>query len=252
MPTSSLRKPAGVGRRRERRRTCGLTIVSACVVAGWVSPANAELVQLSTGRTLSVRSAYIDAGGAALLLLRSGGVVSCPVGLIAKVSPDEVAYPDVVAVDIERGAALAALLARAQETTTDRPFDGLVQRAAAVHQVDVNLIHAVIAAESGYRAGARSPKGAMGLMQLMPALAREYGVARPFDPEANIEAGVRHLRNLLTRFTLPVALAAYNAGEGAVARFKGIPPFSETRQYVDRVVRTFEALKAGVRPSRAR
>ena len=76
----------------------------------------------------------------------------------------------------------------------------------------------------------------MGLMQLMPATARQYAVTDPYDPESNLDAGIRHLRSLLDRFDLRLALAAYNAGEGAVRRYGGVPPFAETRNYVVRVM----------------
>ena len=76
----------------------------------------------------------------------------------------------------------------------------------------------------------------MGLMQLMPATARQYAVADPYDPQANIEAGIRHLKSLLDRFDVPLALAAYNAGEGTVRRYGGMPPYRETRSYVSRIL----------------
>jgi soluble lytic murein transglycosylase-like protein len=99
-------------------------------------------------------------------------------------------------------------------------------------------VHAVIRAESNYAPRARSPRGARGLMQLMPETLREYRVHNAFDPTSNIEAGARHLRTLLDRYPLDAALAAYNAGEGAVIRYGGIPPYPETRSYVSRVLGT--------------
>ena len=81
----------------------------------------------------------------------------------------------------------------------------------------------------------------MGLMQLMPTTARQYAVANPYDPKSNIEAGARHMRTLLDRFEVSLALAAYNAGEGAVRRFGGIPPYPETRDYVRRSLRLVDA-----------
>ena len=99
-------------------------------------------------------------------------------------------------------------------------------------------MHAVIEAESNYRPRARSRTGAKGLMQLMPATARQYAVENPYDPRANIDAGVRHLKDLLSRFDLRLALAAYNAGEGAVRAYGGLPPFAETRSYVTRILRS--------------
>jgi soluble lytic murein transglycosylase-like protein len=103
--------------------------------------------------------------------------------------------------------------------------------------VDLRLVHAVIEAESNYQPRARSRTGAKGLMQLMPATARLYAVRDPYDPRTNIEAGVRHLKSLLSRFELGLALAAYNAGEGAVRTYGGLPPFAETRAYVARILR---------------
>lgn len=118
-------------------------------------------------------------------------------------------------------------------------YDHLVREAAERHQVDVALVKAVIRAESDFVPDAVSPKGALGLMQLMPGTARLRGVARVFDPRQNIDGGVRHLRYLLDRYNgnLRLALAAYNAGEGAVDRAGGIPPFPETWDYVARVLR---------------
>lgn len=119
-----------------------------------------------------------------------------------------------------------------------RAFDPIIQAAAQRHQVDSALIKAVIHAESGFVPYAVSPKGALGLMQLMPATARQHGVWRVFDPQENVDGGVRHLRLLLDRYdgNVQLALAAYNAGEGAVERFGGIPPYQETREYLDRVL----------------
>lgn len=119
-------------------------------------------------------------------------------------------------------------------------FEAVVARAAHLHRLSPALLHAVIAVESGYAAAAVSPKGALGLMQLMPATAREYGVTHPFDPVQNVNAGARHLRYLLDTFghDIALALAAYNAGAGAVRRHGGvIPPYAETRAYVPRVLR---------------
>jgi soluble lytic murein transglycosylase-like protein len=90
--------------------------------------------------------------------------------------------------------------------------------------------------ESNYNPLAVSPKGAMGLMQLMPFVAREYGVRDPFDAEENLVAGLMHLKGLLRRYDRSRALAAYNAGEGAVSRYGGVPPYRETRNYVQRIL----------------
>ncbi len=98
-------------------------------------------------------------------------------------------------------------------------------------------MRAVVQVESGFNQWAKSPKGAMGLMQLMPATARQYAVQDPYDPASNIEAGIKHLKSLLQRLPVALALAAYNAGEDAVQRFHGIPPYRETQDYVSRILR---------------
>jgi hypothetical protein len=118
-----------------------------------------------------------------------------------------------------------------------RPFADLISSVAAAHDVDARLVHAVIEQESNYQARARSKKGARGLMQLMPATARQYGVANSYDPRSNLEAGVRHLKGLLSRLELPLALAAYNAGEATIRRYGGLPPFPETQSYVRNILR---------------
>ena len=117
-------------------------------------------------------------------------------------------------------------------------YDEIIKTAAVRHRIDSNLIKAVIRVESDFVAHAVSPKGALGLMQLMPGTARMLKVRRAFDPNANVDGGVRHLRYLMDRYqgNLRLVLAAYNAGEGAVKKYKGIPPYPETQDYVRRVL----------------
>mgnify|MGYP000250608597 FL=1 len=119
---------------------------------------------------------------------------------------------------------------------TDR-YQQAIERIAAVHAVDPALVRAVIHAESAFNPQARSRVGAQGLMQLMPTTAEELGVVSPFNPEQNIDGGVRYLAMLLARYEgdTRLATAAYNAGPGAVERYSGIPPFAETQAYVRRV-----------------
>ncbi len=121
-------------------------------------------------------------------------------------------------------------------------YRALINAAAKSADIQADLLHAVVLVESAYNPGARSPKGAQGLMQLMPATAARYTVTNPYDPAQNLRAGSRHLRHLLTEFDndLQLALAAYNAGAEAVRRNRnGIPPYPETRDYVRRVVRLY-------------
>jgi soluble lytic murein transglycosylase-like protein len=118
-----------------------------------------------------------------------------------------------------------------------RPYDELIAEAAEAYNLDPELIRAVMRAESAFDPLALSRAGAQGLMQLMPALAAEMGVDDPFDPRQNIMGGARYLRRLLDRHkgNVPLSLASYNAGPTAVARYKAIPPFKETRQYVKKI-----------------
>jgi transglycosylase-like protein with SLT domain/uncharacterized protein DUF4124 len=117
-------------------------------------------------------------------------------------------------------------------------FDELILSSSERYGVDPALVRAVVKAESDFNETARSRKGAQGLMQLMPDTARLHNISNAFNPEENIDGGVRHLKLLLDRYQgdLPLTLAAYNAGIQAVERYRGIPPFSETKEYVRRVL----------------
>lgn len=201
-------------------------IAVACLAAADV--ACAELVFFQTGRTLSVKG-HREQGDAIVLLLRGGGEVVCQRSLVAQIVPDEVP----VAEDSAGLTALAAVMQVPPE------YRSIIDRTAERHGVPANLVRAVIQVESAYRAEARSRKGAMGLMQLMPETARRFAVKNPYDPGANIEGGIRYLRVLLDRFEpdVTLALAAYNAGEAAVEKFRGIPPYTETRTYVQAVLK---------------
>ena len=116
-------------------------------------------------------------------------------------------------------------------------IDSAIEQAAARHNVDPNLVRSVVKVESNFNPNAVSRKGAMGLMQLMPSTARQLHVSNPFDPQQNVDAGVRHLKRLLESYggDIKLSLAAYNAGAGAVARSAGIPRIAETRSYVRRI-----------------
>lgn len=125
-----------------------------------------------------------------------------------------------------------------QSSTPKTDFDSYIKKAAQENNIDSNLLKAVIKAESGFNANAKSPVGAQGLMQLMPATAKSLGVENPFDAEQNIKGGAKYLSGLIKRFDGKIdnALAAYNAGAGAVNKYGGIPPYKETQNYVKRVL----------------
>ena len=130
----------------------------------------------------------------------------------------------------------------------------LVNEASGRYRLDPDLVNSVIKAESGFNVRAVSPKGAQGLMQLMPGTASQLGVQNAFDPQANVEGGTKYLRELLEKynFDLVKALAAYNAGPQKVQRFGGVPPYYETRAYVARVVKDFNKKKAAQKSSIAK
>ncbi|MFQ5906909.1 MAG: lytic transglycosylase domain-containing protein [bacterium] len=126
-------------------------------------------------------------------------------------------------------------------------FERIVRSAADRYSVDSNLVWAVMKVESDFNPRAVSHRGARGLMQLMPVTARLHNVGDIYDPTENINAGARHLKSLLDRFQgdLRLALAAYNAGVGAVKRYEDVPPFSETRRFVRRVLKYYQIYRAG-------
>jgi hypothetical protein len=160
------------------------------------------------------------------------------------VSPPATGYVDVPTDQIDHFEPDFSPLA---PTTTEKSsgLDAVVASAGERHHLDPDLIRSVIHAESGFNVRAVSPKGAQGLMQLMPGTASGLGVANAFDPQANVEGGTEYLRALLERydFDLIKALAAYNAGPHRVEQYGGVPPFHETQAYVARIIREFNQKK---------
>lgn len=183
-------------------------------------PARAEIALLANGSTLKVE-AHRAEGERAVLVLRGGGEVELPLEQLVGLVPDEVV----------------------EEVGPGGDVRALAEAAAQRHGLDPALVMAVVQVESGFRPDAVSPKGARGLMQLMPATAARLGVVDVLDPEQNLDGGARHLGFLLTRYggDLKRALAAYNAGEGAVERHRGVPPYDETRAYVKSVLRRYRS-----------
>jgi soluble lytic murein transglycosylase-like protein len=194
--------------------------------------AAADIVKLTNGRTIVVDACVFD-GDRVILTLRGGGQITADRAIVQEILPDEVPYARTVA--LEARSMARAGLTRPEQEAVLAWIDVVADRMS----MDRRLIHAIVRAESNYDPYAVSPKGAMGLMQLMPSTAKDYGVemAELFDVEQNLETGMRHFRGLMNRLgDLRLALAAYNAGEGAVSRYGGIPPYRETQNYVRRIL----------------
>ena len=191
--------------------------------------ARAEIALLANGQTFKVDRHRVD-GDLVWLNLRSGGEIALPAGHVRGYVPDEVVE------EVEKAAAEA--LAKAGPSADLRK---LAIEAARRHGLDPELVLAVAGVESAFQVRAVSPKGAQGLMQLMPGTARDLGVTDPLDPAANLDGGTRYLRDLIAKYNgdLTKALAAYNAGPGAVARHQGVPPYRETQDYVKKVLRRY-------------
>ena len=196
-------------------------LLGIAFVTGLVSSASADIAVMSSGKIL-----YIDrferADDELTLFLTGGGEVTVPSDLVANIVPNEIVDPKQV-----------RLLPH---------LESVIQPAAAKYGLDPNLVAAVIWAESSGDPNAVSKKGAQGLMQLMPATARELGVGNVLDPRQNVDGGSHYLRRMLDEHDgdLSLALAAYNAGPDAVRKYGGVPPYRETRDYVGRVMRIYE------------
>jgi membrane-bound lytic murein transglycosylase B len=218
-------------------KTVRLAMAACLLVAGGSSVASAEIVFMTSGRTVSVKS-HTNVGETVVLTLRSGGEVTVHKSLIEKIEADEVPHPEPTPAPEPVEPAAAGQPAGRGAQLRETAYAGLITAAAEAHGVDPILVQALIQVESNYKPRARSSKGAMGLMQLMPSTAREYKVRNAYDPKANINAGVQKLKALLEMWegNIGLALASYNAGAGAVMKFNGIPPYRETQKYVSKIL----------------
>jgi soluble lytic murein transglycosylase-like protein len=164
-------------------------------------------------------------------------------------SPTAHAWKSVASANVRAARSAAAEVSTSQQVSsfvsgkpfTQQEIDAAIDQAASRHNVDPSLVRAVIKVESNFNPNAVSRTGAMGLMQLMPQTARSLNVVNPFDPQQNVDAGVRHLKRLMESYggDVKLTLAAYNAGAGAVARSAGVPHFRETRNYVRRITQLY-------------
>lgn len=225
--------------RHARSQRLLFSLLTSAMVLASASRMNAEVIVFANGRTMSVKEYRVN-GDTITVTLRQGGQATFARSLVAMVRPDE--FPDLLP---DAPVTFAGVAAARRTPLEARPFAKLIESVSLKHGIDPALVHAVVEVESNYRASARSQVGARGLMQVMPATARDLGVKSAgllFDPRQNLEAGVKYLKFLLERFDgdLPAALAAYNAGPAAVSRHDGIPPYPETRNYVRKVLSSFQ------------
>jgi len=219
-------------------------LLIALVTSAWAADASARRMQVVYDAVLrngfTIRHDHPEKlPGVTRLYLSAdpnGGFVDVPTEEIVSVERLEVPLPP-------PPAAAAA---------TREEVDRWVNSASDQHQVDPDLIRSVIKAESGFNSRAVSPKGAQGLMQLMPSTASQLGVTDAFAPEQNIEGGTRYLRDLLVLYNndMAKALAAYNAGPQRVAQYNGVPPYRETHAYVARVIKDFNRTKLAANPAK--
>jgi hypothetical protein len=211
-------------------------LVALCLAA---APASAKLAIFNDGRVVKVAAYHVDGDDVAIDLPGGGGYTTSLL-LVERFVDDEVAAPPAEVKALAPKKVPADLSFRpARKPLFPSRFDAMIEAECRKANFDSALVSAVIKAESNYDPYARSRKGARGLMQLMPSTAARLGVRRTFDPLSNIRGGILYLKELAARFENQPALilAAYNAGENAVDSYGGIPPYRETVEYVERILK---------------
>jgi len=219
-----------------RRILLWASVAAVLLVPG--VPARAELIVFEDGRTVKAEGYQIYEEELEIRL-PGGGSYRVDLARIDRIVDDEVVV-DAVRVDDQALAPAAYDLSYAPQRKPlfGTVYDELIEREARKSNLDASFVSALIRAESNYEPRAVSRKGARGLMQLMPATARRLSVQKPFDPASNVRGGVQYLRELVDRFgpRPDLVLAAYNAGEGTVETYGGVPPYRETIAYVNRIL----------------
>lgn len=234
--------------------TIGLSALCWAGAASAAQPSRIQAVRvhMQDGRTLDARSCRIE-GEVAVVDMGDDGAIGFPASRVVRLEPYEIVIMPPEPAPVKTPAPLpvsqpsieaCSSQSPSPATTSARPtVESLIQQAALRYNVDEALLAAVVAVESGYKPRAVSSKGAQGLMQLMPATAKDLAVTDPFDAAQNIDAGARYLRQLLDQHgdSYVKTLAAYNAGMGRVAKYKGVPPYRETIRYIERVLARYAA-----------
>jgi Transglycosylase SLT domain len=212
--------------RFEKPRLVAVSFVALALLMVAPKPARADYVVLRSGARLDV-TGYEILRDRYILHLK-GGVAEVPLTEIVGIEPEEIFDPVEIPLNDKT------------------PFERIIRAAAERYGMDADLIHCVVAIESNFNPKAVSPKKASGLMQLLPQTAAHYGVKNIFDPEENVNAGTRYLKELLAQYhDLTLALAAYNAGPGRVDQYgKRVPPYLETMKYVQRIAKSYAKIKA--------
>jgi soluble lytic murein transglycosylase-like protein len=238
------------------RKRLQIALMASPVIATFLSFTTLQVQAQSVSGRSALITATTDDDGHKVFVNDSVPVVArkkqspalVPTGLVYW-SPTAHRWKSVAPANIRAARTAAQEVSLSQEASgfvRGKPFnqqevDAAIDQAAARHNVDPNLVRAVIKVESNFNPNAVSRKGAMGLMQLMPQTARQLKVTNPFDPEQNVDAGVRQLKQLMESYggDVRLTLAAYNAGPGAVARSAGVPHYAETRNYVKRITQLY-------------
>lgn len=217
-------------------------LLTAVLVLFAAQSASAGIALFVDGRSMKIDAYSVEES--TIHLTMSGGVMSLPLARIERIVDDEIETPEIVE-EVKKVAAEGVFPRRSwRYSEHSRPlfasrYNDIIIEAARHHDVDAALVSAVIKAESDYNPKIVSHKGARGLMQLMPATAKRFGVADSFDAKQNIYGGTKYLRWLLKKFegNADLAVAAYNAGEGNVMKYDGVPPFRETVTYIGRIAK---------------
>jgi soluble lytic murein transglycosylase-like protein len=220
-------------------------------------PAGADIALLTDGRSMKIEAYKVVDEEAIQLTLKSGGRLTLPLERVERIVDDEVVSVEIVA-EVKKAMEQEGIFPKrswrydeARGPIFRTKFDKLIVEAAKKFDVDAALVSAVIKAESDFNPREVSNKGARGLMQLMPGTALRYGVTDSYDPAANVYGGVRYLRWLLQTFegNADLAVAAYNAGEGNVWKYNGVPPFRETINYINRIAKHIRKAMPAAAPS---